>query len=75
MPYTRRQSEVTEEMPCRKCGQWIPSDEAKWIKHVVRYHDVQPGPYAHNIARMYPDRALERGLSAPTTDFLEAVFP
>jgi len=63
MPYTRKRSEVTEEMPCRQCDAWIPSDEQEWIAHVVVQHGVTEEDFAHNIARLYPDSSRKREIA------------
>ena len=55
---------VTEEMPCTKCGEWIPSDGELWVKHVIAKHDVPYGTFAHNIARMYTDFSRTRPIAA-----------
>lgn len=64
MPYTRKKSEVTEEMPCKQCDAWIASDEEAWIDHCIIEHGVTPGSFAHNLTRMYPDPSRKRAISS-----------
>jgi len=60
MPYTRKRSEVTQEVPCKECDRWLPNDEEEWIAHTITKHGVTPSDFAHNIARMYPDFSRKR---------------
>jgi threonine synthase len=54
MKYVR----VSEEMRCKSCHEWIPSDQLKWEKHIIKVHGKSKGDYLHNIARLYVDKEI-----------------
>ncbi len=61
-------TEATWELPCRKCGQWIPMDEGLWAYHVVVVHEAKRGEPLRDIAMWYMNPTERREMEVPSQE-------